>query len=99
MANGQRVEFWKDRWCGDLSLGESFPALVSIATANGIKLRRGSCEKVFKYSKPMVMLQETKRVIWDRRCVNSVWKSRSLEWAALPACGASGGDCDFVGFN
>ncbi|RVW60988.1 putative ribonuclease H protein [Vitis vinifera] len=37
------------------------------------------------------MLQETKRVIWDRRFVSSVWKGRSLEWATLPACGASGG--------
>ncbi|RVX22528.1 Transposon TX1 uncharacterized 149 kDa protein [Vitis vinifera] len=33
----------------------------------------------------VVMLQETKREIWDRRSVSSVWKGRSLEWAALPA--------------
>ena len=39
----------------------------------------------------VVMLQETKREIWDRRFVSSVWKGRSMEWAALPACGASGG--------
>ncbi|RVW63729.1 Retrovirus-related Pol polyprotein from transposon TNT 1-94 [Vitis vinifera] len=32
--------------------------------------------------------KETKREIWDRRFVSSVWKGRSLEWAALPACGA-----------
>ena len=39
----------------------------------------------------VVMLQETKREIWDRRFVSSVWKGRSMEWAALPACEASGG--------
>ena len=39
----------------------------------------------------VVMLQETKREIWDRRFVSSVWKGRSIEWAALPVCGASEG--------
>ncbi|RVW68278.1 hypothetical protein CK203_063588 [Vitis vinifera] len=39
--------------------------------------------------------EETKREIWDRRFVSSVWKGRSMEWAALPACGASGGLRDF----
>ena len=39
----------------------------------------------------VMMLQKTKREIWDRRSVSSVWKGRSLEWAALSACGASGG--------
>ena len=37
------------------------------------------------------MLQETKREIWDRRFVGSVWKGRSKEWVVLLACGASGG--------
>ncbi|RVX09324.1 LINE-1 retrotransposable element ORF2 protein [Vitis vinifera] len=37
------------------------------------------------------MLQETKRETWDRRFVSSVWKGKRVEWAALPACGASGG--------
>ena len=31
--NRQRVEFWKDRWCGNSSLDESFPKLLSIASA------------------------------------------------------------------
>ena len=31
--------------------------------------------------------------------MSSVWKGRSIEWAALPACEASGGDCDYVGFK
>ena len=42
-------------------------------------------------SPDVVMLQETKREIWDRRFVSSVWKDRSMEWVALPTCGASGG--------
>ena len=42
-------------------------------------------------SPDVVMLQETKRVNWDRRFASSVWKGRSLEWIALLACGASGG--------
>ena len=42
-------------------------------------------------SPDVVMLQETKRVIWDRRFVSSVWKDRSMEWVALPTCEASGG--------
>ena len=37
------------------------------------------------------MLQETKREIWDRRFKSSVLKGRSIEWATLPACGASRG--------
>ena len=37
------------------------------------------------------MLQETKRETWDKRFVSSVWKGRSMKWAALPACGASRG--------
>ena len=39
----------------------------------------------------VVMLQDTKREIWDKRFVSSVWKGRSMEWAALPTCGASWG--------
>ena len=39
----------------------------------------------------VVMFQETKREVCDRRFVGSVWLVRNKEWAALPACGASGG--------
>ena len=39
----------------------------------------------------VVMLQEKKREIWNKRFVSSVWKGRNMEWAALPACGASRG--------
>ena len=30
---GNRVKFWKDKWCGDSSLRESFPELYSIASS------------------------------------------------------------------
>ncbi|KAJ9678261.1 hypothetical protein PVL29_022996 [Vitis rotundifolia] len=39
----------------------------------------------------VVMFQETKREECDRRFVGSVWSVRNKEWAALPACRASGG--------
>ncbi|RVW67200.1 hypothetical protein CK203_065147 [Vitis vinifera] len=50
----------------------------------------------------VVLLQETKREIWDRRFVSSVWKGKCLDWVALPACGAFGGIVilwDSVKFN
>ncbi|RVW39502.1 microtubule-associated protein AIR9 [Vitis vinifera] len=31
MGNGRRVRFWKDKWCGEDTLGEAFPQLYSIA--------------------------------------------------------------------
>ena len=50
------------------------------------------CQKFLSSQNPVVvMLQETKREIWDRRFKSSVWKGRSIEWATLPACGASRG--------
>ena len=30
---GRRVRFWKDKWCGDAPLCESFPSLFSISLA------------------------------------------------------------------
>ena len=39
----------------------------------------------------VVMFRETKRDVCDRRFVGSVWSVRNKEWAALSACGASGG--------
>ncbi|KAL6326022.1 hypothetical protein AAG906_038514 [Vitis piasezkii] len=39
----------------------------------------------------VVMFQETKREVCDRRFVGSVWSVRNKEWATLPACGALGG--------
>ncbi|RVW30367.1 La-related protein 1A [Vitis vinifera] len=50
------------------------------------------CQKVFKYSKSKCCdASGNKESNLDRRFVSSVWKGRSLEWAALPACGASRG--------
>ena len=31
VGSGQRVKFWKDKWCGDVHLCESFPSLFSIS--------------------------------------------------------------------
>ena len=31
VGNGQKVKFWKDRWCGDSPLCVSFPTLVALA--------------------------------------------------------------------
>ena len=39
----------------------------------------------------VVMFQETKREVCDKRFVGSVWSVRNKEWAALPTCRASGG--------
>ncbi|RVW74715.1 hypothetical protein CK203_047889 [Vitis vinifera] len=30
-SNGQRVRFWRDRWCGDSPLCVSFPSLFALA--------------------------------------------------------------------
>ena len=39
----------------------------------------------------VVMIQETKKAECDRRFMGCVWTVRNKEWAAFPACGASGG--------
>ena len=31
VGNGQRVRFWKDKWCGIDPLRDSFPSLFSLA--------------------------------------------------------------------
>ncbi|RVW77934.1 putative ribonuclease H protein [Vitis vinifera] len=33
VGNGRRVRFWKDKWCGDEPLYESFPSLFAISQA------------------------------------------------------------------
>ncbi|RVX18713.1 putative ribonuclease H protein [Vitis vinifera] len=33
VGNGRRVRFWKDKWCGDEPLCESFPSLFAISLA------------------------------------------------------------------
>ncbi|RVW46854.1 Transposon TX1 uncharacterized 149 kDa protein [Vitis vinifera] len=58
----------------------------------GSKKKRRIVRRFLSTQNPdIVMLQETKRETWDRRFVSSVWKGKRVEWAALPACGASGG--------
>ena len=39
----------------------------------------------------IVMLQETKREVCDRRFVSNVQTTRNKAWTSLPTCGASGG--------
>ena len=39
----------------------------------------------------VVMIQETNKAECDRRFMGCVWTVRNKEWAAFPACGASGG--------
>ena len=31
VGNGRRVRFWRDRWCGDSPLCESFPSLFALS--------------------------------------------------------------------
>ena len=58
----------------------------------GSRKKRRTVRRFLSTQNPdVVMLQETKREIWDRRLVSSIWKGKSLAWVALPACGASGG--------
>ncbi|WKA09802.1 hypothetical protein VitviT2T_027421 [Vitis vinifera] len=58
----------------------------------GSRKKRRTVRRFLSTQNPdVVMLQETKREIWDRRSVSSVRKGKSLDWVALPACGASGG--------
>ncbi|KAJ9701108.1 hypothetical protein PVL29_006452 [Vitis rotundifolia] len=58
----------------------------------GSKKKRRVVKDFLRLQNPdVVMLQETKREVCDRRFVGSVWSVRNKEWAALPACGASGG--------
>ena len=56
----------------------------------GSKKKRRTVRRFLSSQNPdVVVLQETKRETWDKRFVSSIWKGRSMEWVALPACGAS----------
>ena len=58
----------------------------------GSKKKRMVVKDFLRLQNPdVVMLQETKREVCDRRFVGSVWSIRNKEWATLPACGASEG--------
>ena len=36
VGNGQRVRFWKDRWCGDSPFCVAFPTLFAISTSKDV---------------------------------------------------------------
>ena len=58
----------------------------------GSRTKRRVVKDFLRFQNPdVVMFQETKREVCDRRFVGSVWSVRNKEWAILPACGASGG--------
>ena len=33
VGDGRRVRYWKDKWCGDDALCDSFPSLYALATS------------------------------------------------------------------
>ncbi|RVW27574.1 hypothetical protein CK203_097512 [Vitis vinifera] len=36
MGNGQKVRFWKDKWCEDELLSVSFPSLFALAASKEV---------------------------------------------------------------
>ncbi|RVW98663.1 hypothetical protein CK203_032244 [Vitis vinifera] len=60
----------------------------------GSRKKRRTVRRFLSTQNPdVVMLQETKREIWDRRFVSSVWKGKSLDGLLFLLVGL-GGDCD-----
>ena len=58
----------------------------------GSRTKRRVVKDFLRLQNPdVVMFQETKREVCDRRFVGSVWSVRNKEWAILPACRALGG--------
>ena len=58
----------------------------------GSRTKRRVVKDFLRLQNPdVVMFQETKREVCDRRFVGSVWSVRNKEWAILLACRASGG--------
>ncbi|KAJ9675680.1 hypothetical protein PVL29_024549 [Vitis rotundifolia] len=57
----------------------------------GFRKKRRVVKDFLRLKNPdLVMFQETKREVCNRRFVGSVWSVRNKEWAALPVCRASG---------
>ena len=54
-------------------------------------MRRSIKEVISKEDPDMVVFQEVKKEIVDRRFVGSIWRSRFKEWILLPLVGSSGG--------
>ncbi|XP_073016672.1 uncharacterized protein [Primulina eburnea] len=46
---------------------------------------------IVKEKPDLIVLQEIKKEVVDRRFISSIWKSRFVEWVILPALGRSGG--------
>ena len=58
----------------------------------GSRKKRRVVKEFFRLeNSDVVMIQETKREVCDKRFVGSVWTVRNKEWVALPASGASSG--------
>ena len=53
--------------------------------------RRSIKQVISKEDPELVVLQEVKKEIVDRRFVGSIWRSRFKEWILLPSVGTSGG--------
>ena len=53
--------------------------------------RRSIKEVISKEDPDIVVLQEVKKEIVDRRFVGSIWRSRFKEWLLLPSVGTSWG--------
>ena len=45
IGDGQRFNFWKDRWCGDSPLNIAFPSLFAFACAKEAWVRDSWSEK------------------------------------------------------
>ncbi|XP_075473994.1 uncharacterized protein LOC142505056 [Primulina tabacum] len=59
---------------------------------SGSATRRGLIRAVIAKEKPdLIILQETKKEVVDRRLISILWKSRFVEWVTLPAVGRLGG--------
>ena len=58
----------------------------------GLRKKRRVVKDFLRLENPdVVMIQETKRMVCDKRFVGSVWTIRNKEWATLLPYGASGG--------
>ncbi|RVW54885.1 Transposon TX1 uncharacterized 149 kDa protein [Vitis vinifera] len=58
----------------------------------GSRKKRRTVRRFLSTQNPdVVMLQEIKREIWDRRLVSSIWKGKSLDWVAFSCLWGIGG--------
>ncbi|RVW35852.1 hypothetical protein CK203_084592 [Vitis vinifera] len=80
---------------GKMAKCERYYALLTLSwnvRGLGSRNKRRMVKDFLRTENPdVVMIQETKKEICDRRFVGSVWTARNKDWVALPASGASGG--------